>query len=310
MSKAVLRIATRKSPLAFWQANFVKHLLQQQYENLEIELFGILTVADKMLATPLTKIGGKGLFVKELEKAILEHQADIAVHSIKDMPAELPDGLQLAIALKREDPRDAFVSNKYNDLYELPAGAVIGTSSLRRQAQILALRPDLNVKNLRGNVGTRLKKLDENEFDAIILAAAGLIRLELMHRIKCYFEIDQILPAPGQGAIGIECRSTDKNTIALFKPFDDQNTQSCILAERAMTEQLGGSCQFPIAAHATISQGKLVLKGLVSNIKGTTILRTIQEGLLEQANEIGKLAAQELIHQGANELLDEILCEN
>lgn len=305
-----IRIATRNSPLALWQANFVKKKLEENHPDVEVELLGIVTTADKMLATPLNKIGGKGLFVKELEKALLENKADIAVHSIKDMPAVLPDGLVLGVICEREDPRDAFVSNQYNSIYEMPAGAVLGTSSLRRKAQALALRPDLTVKFIRGNVGSRLKKLDEGEFDAIILASAGLLRLEMQSRIKSYFTTREILPAAGQGAIGIECRSTDRKILDLISPLNDKDTCFAISAERVISEKLGGSCQFPIAAFAVIENDCLLLEALVGDPSGKTLLRASKNGNKEKAHTIGLQAAEDLIEQGALNLLRQVLAED
>lgn len=305
--KRVVRIATRKSPLAIWQATYVKEQLETKYPEMEIKLHSMLTTADKMLSTPLSKIGGKGLFVKELEKAMLDHSADLAVHSIKDMPSELPEGLLLGVILKREDPRDAFVSNQYASLQALPKAAIVGTSSLRRKAQILAMRPDLIIKSLRGNVGTRLQKLDAGEFDAIILAAAGLKRLNFEARIKTYFSIDEMLPAAGQGAIGIECRKEDSFILQRLSFLNDSLTHYSVMAERTLNQQLGGSCQFPIATYAQIKDGILSLKGLVSNKKGDIILRTTQEGPFSQAIDIGLKAANHLIEQGARELLQAVL---
>jgi hydroxymethylbilane synthase len=308
--KTTIRIATRKSPLALWQANFVKDRLQEQHPELHVEFLGIQTVADKMFNTPLNKIGGKGLFVKELEQAILDHHADIAVHSIKDMPVELPDGLALTVICKREDPRDAFVSPHYKSILDLPIGSVLGTSSLRRKAQALALRPDLEVKPLRGNVGTRLQKLQDGEFDAIILAAAGLKRLQLEHLIASYFSIQDMLPAAGQGAIGIECRAGDDAITSLLKPLDDLDTRFEILAERAVTAKLGGSCQLPIAAHARCEDNMLTLNALVGTSDGRLLLQTQQSGPKTSAQEIGLTGAQDLITQGAEEIIQLALAEN
>jgi hydroxymethylbilane synthase len=308
--KKTIRIATRKSPLALWQANYVKDLLQNSHPELEIELMGMLTVADKMLVTPLNKIGGKGLFVKELEHAILEHRADIAVHSIKDMPIELPDGLQLAVICKREDPRDVLVATNYQSLLDLPSGSILGTSSLRRKAQALAIRPDLMVKPLRGNVGTRLQKLADGEFDAIILAAAGLKRLQLESKIKMFFNVEQMLPAAGQGAIGIECREDDEFVKTLLQPFDDPITRFEILSERIITAQLGGSCQLPVAAHGQCVDDLLTLKALVAYPNGIHIIRTQKSGPKQFAEQIGLAAAEDLIAQGARELIATVLAEN
>jgi hydroxymethylbilane synthase len=301
--KQTVRIATRKSPLALWQANFVRTHLKRHHPNIEVELHAMMTTGDKLFATPLNEIGGKGLFVKELERAILEHKADIAVHSIKDMPTELADGLELAVVCKRDDARDAFVSNHYETLLALPKGAILGTSSLRRQAQILALRPDLVVYPLRGNVGTRLSKLDRGEFDAIILAAAGLQRLEMSSRIRSYLPLDIMLPASGQGAIGIECRYKDKSILDLISFLKDLNTHYAITSERVLSRKLGGSCQLPLAAHAKVEGDKLYLKALVGEVQGRRILRTDKFGPKEKAEGIGIEAAEDLMRQGASALL-------
>ncbi len=302
-----VKIATRKSPLALWQSNFVRERLEAQHSGVEITLLSMLTTADKMLTTPLNKIGGKGLFVKELETALLEHRADMAVHSIKDMPALLPEGLTLAVICKREDPRDAFVSNHYSSLSDLPAGAIIGTSSLRRKTQLLAMRPDLLVKPLRGNVNTRLEKLDKEEFDAIVLAAAGLKRLDKEEQITSYFDLDEMVPAAGQGAIGIECRIEDKNTQALVHFLNDAETSYAILAERAINYRLGGSCQFPIAAHAVVKQDRLSLTAVVGDLCGERIIRTHKNGPLREALDIAEEALEDLIKQGALELLQKVM---
>ena len=235
-----LKIATRQSPLALWQANFVKDQLEKFHPTLSVELVPMVTKGDVILDSPLAKIGGKGLFVKELENALLEKRADIAVHSMKDVPMEFPEGLGLSVICKREDPRDAFVSNTYRSLDELPQGAIVGTSSLRRQCQLKQLRPDLDIRSLRGNVGTRLSKLDNGEYDAIILASAGLIRLGLAERIASFIEVEQSLPAAGQGAVGIECRVDDEEVKALLAPLSDATTTTCVLAERAMNTRLQG----------------------------------------------------------------------
>jgi hydroxymethylbilane synthase len=305
--RMTVRIATRKSPLAIWQANYVKKRLLLLHPDLTVEVMGMLTTADKMIATPLHQIGGKGFFVKELEKAILEHQADIAVHSIKDMPSELPDGLELAAILPREDPYDVFVSNKYLTIFDLPQGGLLGTSSLRRKTQALAMRQDLNIKSLRGNVGSRLKKLDQEKFDAIILACAGLKRLGLEHRIKSNFNLNQMLPAAGQGAIGVECRYKDERVLNLLSPLNDQNTWDAVTAERIVSERLGGGCQFPIACYASIHHENLSLQALVSNFDGSKILRTTQQGSRHLFKEVALSAANDLITQGALELLQQKL---
>ncbi|MBA2655256.1 MAG: hydroxymethylbilane synthase [Gammaproteobacteria bacterium] len=301
-----IRIATRKSPLALWQANFIKTQIQTRYPEVNVELLGILTTADKMFATPLNAIGGKGLFVKELEQAILEHRADMAVHSIKDMPAELPEGLELTVVCKREDPRDAFVANGFKTLVDLPPHAIVGTSSLRRKAQVLAIRPDLNIEPLRGNVGTRLQKLDNGEYEAIILAAAGLTRLGSAARINSYFSFNEMLPAAGQGAIGIECRQEDTTLKKYVAFLNDADTAYAVLAERTLNQKLGGSCQFPIAAYAVVNNQVLSLKAMVGDPNGSCILKTSQEATTAQAEALGYKAAQDLIDQGAEALLAKI----
>lgn len=298
-----LRIATRKSPLAMWQAEHVAKLLKQTHPDLEVELVGMSTQGDKILDTPLAKIGGKGLFVKELEQGMLDGRADIAVHSMKDVPVELPDGLHLAVILEREDPRDAFVSNRYNRLEELPEGSVVGTSSLRRQCQLADRRPDLKIVPLRGNVNTRLRKLDEGEFDAIILAAAGLLRLGYEQRIASYIETEDSLPAIGQGAIGIECRADDERVNALIKPLHDADTACCVEAERAMNHRLMGGCQVPIAGFAVLNNGKLFMRGLVGEPDGSRIMRSETSAPAGEAEALGIAVAEDLLGQGADQVL-------
>ena len=298
-----VRIATRKSALALWQAEFVKAKLEHFHPGITVELVPMSTQGDKILDTPLAKIGGKGLFVKELETAILEDRADIAVHSMKDVPVEFPEGLMLSTICEREDPRDAFVSNRYANLAELPQGAVVGTSSLRRQCQIKAIRPDLQIRDLRGNVNTRLAKLDAGEFDAIILAAAGLIRLGFVERIRNYISIEQSLPANGQGAVGIECRSADLAIQALLAPLEHAKTRSAVLAERAMNRALQGGCQVPIGAFAVLEGEQLWLRGLVGQLDGREILRAEVRGLSTDAELLGQQLASALLAQGAGEIL-------
>jgi hydroxymethylbilane synthase len=298
-----VRIATRKSALALWQAEFVKAQLEHFHPGITVELVPMSTQGDKILDTPLAKIGGKGLFVKELETAILEDRADIAVHSMKDVPVEFPEGLMLSTICEREDPRDAFVSNRYANLAELPQGAVVGTSSLRRQCQIKAIRPDLQIRDLRGNVNTRLAKLDAGEFDAIILAAAGLIRLGFVERIRNYISIEQSLPANGQGAVGIECRSADLAIQALLAPLEHAKTRSAVLAERAMNRALQGGCQVPIGAFAVLEGEQLWLRGLVGQLDGREILRAEVRGLSTDAELLGQQLASALLAQGAGEIL-------
>ncbi|MCO7190983.1 MULTISPECIES: hydroxymethylbilane synthase [unclassified Pseudoalteromonas] len=308
--KNVLRIATRKSALALWQAEFVKAELEKFHADLEVELVPMSTKGDKILDTPLAKIGGKGLFVKELEQAMLEGRADIAVHSMKDVPVEFPDGLELHTICEREDPRDAFVSNTYQSLAELPTGAVVGTSSLRRQCQIRAVRPDLVIKDLRGNVNTRLAKLDAGEFDAIILAAAGLIRLEMAERIASFVTVEDSLPANGQGAVGIECRSDDAQVQAWLAPLEHSATRMRVLAERAMNRRLEGGCQVPIGAYAEIDGEQLTLRGLVGAVDGSQILRGEQSGPVADAEQLGIRLAESLLAQGADQILAEVYRDN
>lgn len=306
MSAKTVRIATRKSALALWQAEYVKAQLEHYHPDIHVELVPMSTKGDKILDTPLAKVGGKGLFVKELETAMLEGRADIAVHSMKDVPVDFPDGLELNTICVREDPRDAFVSNKYKSLDELPAGAVVGTSSLRRQCQIRELRPDLKIKDLRGNVNTRLAKLDNDEYDAIILAAAGLLRLEMPERIAAYIETDVSLPANGQGAVGIECRSDDETLKALLAPLEHSETRYRVLAERAMNRKLEGGCQVPIGAFATIDGERLHLRGLVGAIDGSVILRDEVSGEKADYQQLGVELAEKLLAQGADKILAEV----
>lgn len=299
----IIRIATRKSPLAMWQAEHVSALLTKLHPGLEIEIVGMTTKGDKILDAPLAKVGGKGLFVKELEQGMLEGVADIAVHSMKDVPVDFPEGLHLAVIMDREDPRDAFVSNRYDDLDSLPRGACVGTSSLRRQCQLADRRPDLRIEPLRGNVNTRLAKLDAGEYDAIILAAAGLMRLGFESRIRGRIAPQDSLPAIGQGAIGIECRSADPRTNDLIAPLHHRDTADRVLAERAMNARLHGGCQVPIAGHALIEGDRLVLKGLVGTPDGSRILRAESEGPREDWEAIGTRVADALLAQGADEIL-------
>lgn len=298
-----LRIATRKSPLALWQAEYVRDQLLRHHPDLQVELIKMSTQGDKILDTPLAKVGGKGLFVKELETGMLNGEADIAVHSMKDVPVELPEGLHLAVICPREDPRDAFVSNTCETFNSLPEGARLGTSSLRRQCQLSALRPDLEVLDLRGNVNTRLKKLDDGEYDAIILAAAGLKRLEMAARITEYLDPAVSLPAIGQGAVGIECRVDDERVNRLIAPLNDPDTHIRVLAERAMNHRLQGGCQVPIAGYAELSKGVLFMRGLVGQVDGSVILRGEIAGRPEAAEELGVVLAEDLISRGAEAIL-------
>lgn len=306
MSARTLRIATRRSPLAMWQAEHVQSRLLEMYPDLTVELVTFKTQGDILLDTPLSKIGGKGLFVKELEVAMLAGDADIAVHSMKDVPMEFPEGLELGIILERENPRDAFVSNNYKTLEELPQGAIVGTSSLRRQCQLQNLRPDLVIRSLRGNVQTRLGKLDAGEFDAIILASAGLLRLEMESRIAQYLEPEVSLPAGGQGAVGIELRSGDAETLALLKPLQHDVTAARVMAERAMNKRLQGGCQVPIACYAIENEGELWLRGLVGSVDGQQMLTVEYRGPATEAEALGIRAAEDLISQGADKILAEV----
>ena len=302
-----IRIATRKSPLAMWQAEHVTARLKALHPGLTVEIIGMTTKGDQLLDSPLSKVGGKGLFVKELEQGMLAGEADIAVHSMKDVPVEFPEGLHLAVIMERENPYDAFVSNTYANLAELPEGACVGTSSLRRQCQLADRRPDLRIEPLRGNVNTRLAKLDAGEYDAIILAAAGLIRLGFESRIRdCIDPVDS-LPAIGQGAIGIECRVDDERVHQLIAPLADRDTTDRVLAERAMNARLNGGCQVPIGGHAVLDGDQLILKGLVGTTDGTRILRAEASGPRAEAEAIGVRVAEDLLGQGADAILSALL---
>lgn len=298
-----LRIATRKSLLALWQAEYVKAELEKHHPGLLVELVPLVSRGDKILDVPLAKVGGKGLFVKELETALLEGDADIAVHSMKDVPMDFPAGLGLSVICPREDARDAFVSNRFNSLDELPQGAVVGTSSLRRQCQILAARPDLQIKFLRGNVQTRLQKLDDGDYDAIILAAAGLLRLNLKTRIRAYIEPEVSLPACGQGAVGIECRMDDAAVIELLRPLHHLPTAEQVLAERSMNRRLQGGCQVPIAGYAIQREGQLWLRGLVGAPDGSQMLFDEISGPIAEAEQLGFILAERLLAAGADKIL-------
>jgi len=303
-------IATRESQLALWQANNVKASLEALYPEINVELLGMTTKGDQILDSPLSKIGGKGLFVKELEKALLDGEADIAVHSMKDVPMEFPEGLGLSVICEREDPTDAFVSNTYNSIEELPQGAVVGTSSLRRSCQLQMHRPDLVIKNLRGNVNTRLRKLDEGEYDAIILATAGLVRLEMADRIKTRISDTFSLPAGGQGAMGIECRSDDAELIKLLAPLQHQETAYRVIAERAVNKRLNGGCQAPIACFALLEGDELFIRGLVGSTDGKRMVRGEIRGDKANAEALGIQLAEQLLADGAQALLDEVYQSN
>ncbi|MFN3235221.1 MAG: hydroxymethylbilane synthase [Gammaproteobacteria bacterium] len=301
--KQKIIIATRKSQLAMWQTQWVANQLKQHHPHLTIEFLGLVTQGDKILDKPLATVGGKGLFTKALEDAMLEGRADIAVHSIKDIPMLLPKGFCLPVMCERADPTDAFVSNQYASLADLPEGSCIGSSSARRQAQVLAKYPHLDVKSVRGNVPTRLKKMDDGEYDALILASAGLNRLGLSERIRERLPVDSFMPAAGQGAVGIECRENDEDVIALLKPLHHEPTSHCVTAERAVSRTLGGSCEVPIAAHAIIHQKQLILHGLVGSTDGKTLLLSVEKGSLQDAEALGEKVAKNLIQQGADEIL-------
>ena len=298
-------IGTRGSKLALWQAGWIKSELQKLTPGLEIELNKIKTTGDKILDVPLAKVGGKGLFVKEIEEALLRGEADIAVHSMKDVPTEFPEGLHLAVITKREDPRDAFIS-RISNFRELPNGATIGTSSLRRSCQLLGLRPDLKIEQLRGNLDTRLRKLDEGQFDAIILAAAGVKRLGWAERITEILEPEISLPAIGQGAVGIECRTNDEFINKLIAPLNHPETSVCVRAERACLKKLEGGCQVPIAAYARLIDDKIVMEGLVGSVSGDRIIKSRIEGAPDNAESLGVTLAEDLLSKGAKKILDEV----
>jgi len=298
-----LRIASRESALALWQSRFIKAELEALYPELTVEINGMTTKGDQILDVPLAKIGGKGLFVKELETSMLKGHSDIAVHSMKDVPMEFPEGLELAIICERENPFDAFVSNSFSSVSELPEGAIVGTSSLRRHSQLAALRPDLDIRPLRGNVNTRLAKLDAGEFDAIILAASGLMRLEFNDRIKSILTSDESLPAVGQGALGIECRTEDTEIKKLLEPLKHLTSETCVKAERAMNHRLHGGCQVPIAGYATLDGDQLTMDGLVASVDGKTILKSTMTDHKDKAEALGVLIAEDLLKKGAGPLL-------
>jgi hydroxymethylbilane synthase len=303
MGEDLVRIATRKSPLAMWQAEYVRDRLLAQHRDLRVELVPMSTRGDRILDTPLAKVGGKGLFVKELEQALLEDRADIAVHSMKDVPMEFPAGLGLAVICPRENPYDAFVSNHHGHFSELPPAAVVGTSSLRRRCQLLAARPDLQVQDLRGNVNTRLARLDAGDFDAIILACAGLLRLAMADRIGHALDAELSLPATGQGAVGIESRIDDDPTLARLAPLHCVETARCVNAERAMNARLQGGCQVPIAGFAELDDDELWLRGRVGEPAGGALLAAQARGPATAAEELGRRVAEDLLRQGAGAIL-------
>ena len=301
----MLKIATRKSPLALWQAEFVKSKLETIYPDLKVELVKMATQGDQILNSPLSKIGGKSLFIKELEVGIMEGRADIAVHSMKDIPYELPQGFEIGAILERESPFDAFVSNDFNSIQDLPVGARLGSCSLRRIVQVKALRPDLEILDLRGNVNTRLKKLDDGEYDAIILACSGLARLGFDNRIKQDLSPDDSLPAVGQGALGIEIEANDHEISSLIKPLIHKKTQIEVSAERALNATLQGGCSVAIGAFATSEDSKLTLSGMVGNVDSGEIIRVQETGETSKPIDLGIRAAKKLLSLGARELLNE-----
>jgi hydroxymethylbilane synthase len=304
-----VRIATRKSPLALWQAEFVRMELIKRYPDMTVELVCMTTQGDRILDAPLSSAGGKGLFIKELEQALLTGRADLAVHSMKDVTVDMPGGLALPVIMKRADPRDVLIARHGHDLADLPAGARLGTSSLRRQCQLRAQRPDLQVINLRGNVGTRLQKLDNDLFDAIVLAAAGVIRLGLQDRISSYLDMEVMLPAIGQGAIGIQIRKDDAFLLSRIAVLNDETTRIQVEAERAFSRKLYGGCQLPIAAYASVSGAALTLEGLVASMDGRTIIRDSITGATGDAAALGLQLAEKLLAQGADAILRAIYNE-
>jgi hydroxymethylbilane synthase len=306
MSKKTLFIATRQSPLAMWQANWVKNQLEKVHPTLNIHLLAMATQADRMPYVSLAEMGGKGLFVKELEEALLSRRADIAVHCVKDMPMDLPAGLVMPVMCEREEPWDVMVSAKWSSLDDIPTGAVVGTSSLRRRSLLLAIRPDVMPEGIRGNVNTRLNRVAKGDFDAIILAAAGLQRLGLEKHITQVFNSEQFLPAPGQGILGLECRIDDAETQALIAPLNDEKSFLCGIAERALCRRLEGGCQVPIASFAEIKKDKIFLRGLVANLDGSIILHAQCEGKFADAEKLGTSAADDLLAQGAAKILKSI----
>jgi hydroxymethylbilane synthase len=301
-----IRIGTRASALALWQAEWVKSELEKRYPGMIVTLTKIKTTGDKILDVPLAKVGGKGLFVKEIEEAMLENEIDIAVHSMKDVPTFFPDGLHLSCITKREDARDALLSRNNAAFKDLPKGANVGTSSLRRQAQLMSLRPDFVIHQLRGNVGTRLQKLKEGKFDAIILAAAGVKRLGLEANVSEYLSPEISLPAIGQGALGIECRVDDRELNDMIAFFNHTDSRTCVTGERALLRRLEGGCQVPIACYGQVKNGKLTLTGLVGSVDGKRIVKDSIEGEPGKAEKLGVTLAEKLLSQGADVILREV----
>ena len=302
-----IKIATRRSPLAIWQAEYVKKELIRNHSDIEIQIVRIQTEGDRFLDAPLFDIGGKGLFIKELEEALLSKNADIAVHSMKDVIVELPKGLEISVIMKREDSRDVLISNQYNSIAEIPDNSTVGTSSLRRQSQLKQVNSNILFEDLRGNVETRIGKLDDGKYDAIILAAAGIIRLGLAERITEFISFSHVLPAVGQGAIGIECRTNDESTQQLIAPLNDKDTSLCVLTERAFSRRLNGGCQLPIASHAVIENNQIKVDGLVARLDGSKVIRLQKIGELEDADKIGSSLAEALLDNGADAILKDYL---
>lgn len=302
-----LRIATRQSPLALWQAHHVRKLLEDQHPALHVDLVPMTTRGDQMLASPLSKVGGKGLFVKELEQALLDGRADIAVHSMKDVPMDFPAGLGLGAICAREDPSDALVSSRYVALTDLPPGSLVGTSSLRRQCQIRNQYPQIRVVDLRGNVNTRLARLDRGDYDVIVLATAGLLRLGMSERIAARLTPEESLPAAGQGAVGIECRLDDHRVQELLGPLNHKDTLDCVTAERAMNRRLQGGCQVPIACYAQLTEeGNMQVRGLVGSPDGSKIIRDQVSGPRADAEQLGNRLAEKLLEAGAGRILEQL----
>ena len=301
-----IRIGTRASLLAMAQSTNIKNLIEAQYPDVQVELVKIVTKGDKILDVPLAKVGGKGLFVKEIEDAMLQHEVDIAVHSMKDVPAELPEELHLGIITKREDPRDAFISNAYKTLADLPQGARVGTSSLRRKSQLGLMRSDLIISDLRGNLDTRLRKLDEKQYDAIILAAAGLNRLKMSARVASFFNPTDMLPAVGQGAVGIELRKADTELLASLAFLADETTAVAVRAERSFLHRLEGGCQVPIGAFAELQGGRVTITGLVASVNGAKMIKRQMTGDAADAENLGTRLAEELLANGGGAILAEV----
>jgi len=301
-----VRIGTRKSKLAMWQTNFVAEKIKENFPNLDVEIVKITTKGDKILDVPLAKIGGKGLFVKEIEEALLNGDIDLAVHSLKDVPTYFPEGLGLGAITEREDPRDCLVSIKYKSLKDLPKGAVIGTSSLRRKSQILKARPDLIVKDLRGNVDTRLRKLENGEYDAIILAYAGLKRLGLNHKATYIFQPDELIPAVAQGFLGIEIRLNDEKIKSIVDKLNHKESSIRAEAERSFLRKLEGGCQVPLGCYSSINDGKLKIIGFISNLNGTKFIKDYVEGDIKEYKDLGVQLAEKLLSKGGEKILEEI----